>query len=234
LSNGVSVHKGNYKKREDIGSLNNSEIAIQAKKTENSKVFIKTISNKPIFVSNLNSNRAYSKKISFEKEINKKLVVSKLNSIANYFEPGEKCDEIIFKNGEELRVKLLEINEKKIVYKKCDNLTGPSYTKSKKNIFMVLYSDGSKDIFVTDDKSESKKTNKDETDIPLIYGGMGLFFSTLVPLPFLGLILGCIGMFKYKKNPEKSTTMAKLLSIVSIIIGSLISLYVVALLIYGF
>ena len=217
LSNGVLVQKKSYKKDWVISSSDNSKIAVQSKKTESSKVFIKTFNDTPEFVSNLNSNRAESKKISFKKKNNKKLMVSKLNTIANYFEPGGKCDEIIFKNGEKLMVKILEINQRKIVYKKCDNLTGQSYTKSKTDVFMVSYSDGTKDVFVSDEKY-----------IPLMYGGVGLLLSTLLPIPFLGVILGCIGLYKYRKNPEKSTTLAKVVSIIAIILNSLISLFVLA------
>ena len=87
---------------------------------------------------------------------------------------------------------------------------------------MILYSDGTKDTFVSDDKSDSKKIREEE-NIPLMYGGMGLLFSTLCPIPFLGLILGCIGLFKYKKNPERYSRIGKVLSIVAIIVGALIS-----------
>ncbi len=222
LSNGLSVHKRSYKKRWSMSTSNNSEIAVKFKKTESSKVFIKTINDTPTFVSKLNSNKVDSKKTSLKKKIIKKLMVSKLNSIPDYFEPEEKCDEIILKNGKELNVKIVEINETKIVYKKCDNLTGSSFTKSKSDVFMILYSDGTKDIFVSDDKNESKKTSE-EKNIPLMYGGMGLLFSTLIPIPFLGLILGCIGLFKYKKNPERSSRIGKVLSLAAIIVGLLIS-----------
>ena len=232
LSNGVSVHKRSSKKEWSISSSNNSEIAVQFNKTESSKVFIKTINDRLTFAGKLNLKKVDLKKTSLRKKIIKKSMYSELNSIANYSEPRGKCDEIILKNGEELRVKILEINETNIVYKICGYLTGPSHTKSKNDILMVLYSDGTKDIFVSDDKNESKKTSKEE-DIPLAYGGMGLIFSSLLPIPFLGLIFGCIGLFNYKKNPDKSTKLARNLCITAIIIGIPIILFTVALILDG-
>ena len=226
LSNGVSVQKRSYKKGWGISSSNTSELAVQSNKTESSKVFVKTINDRSTSVSNLISNKADSKKLFLKKKISEKLMVSKLNSSSNYVEPGEKCDSIILKNGKKLSVKLLEINETNIVYKKCSYLTGPSYTESKSAVFMVLYSDGTKDTFVSDDKNDSKKTSKEE-DVPLAYGGIGLLLSTLLPIPFLGLIFGCIGLFKYKKNPDKSTKLAKTLSLAAIIFGLMISLFAV-------
>ena len=80
MSNGVLVQKKSYKKDWGISSSDNSKIAVQSKKTESSKVFIKTFNDTPEFVSNLNSNRAESKKISFKKketeliEIEKKII----------------------------------------------------------------------------------------------------------------------------------------------------------------
>lgn len=37
----------------------------------------------------------------------------------------EECDVLYKKDGDELRLKVLEIDETRIKYKKCDNLNGP-------------------------------------------------------------------------------------------------------------
>ena len=99
LSNGVSVHKRSSKKEWSISSSNNSEIAVQFNKTESSKVFIKTINDRLTFAGKLNLKKVDLKKTSLRKKIIKKSMYSELNSIANYSEPREKCDEIILKNG---------------------------------------------------------------------------------------------------------------------------------------
>jgi hypothetical protein len=64
-------------------------------------------------------------------------------------------DEITFRNGETLKVKVLEIGSSDIVYKKADNLTGPSYSTSKDKVFMIKYENGTKDVFGTDQASAS-------------------------------------------------------------------------------
>lgn len=64
-------------------------------------------------------------------------------------------DEITFRNGETLKAKILEIGTSGIVYKKTDNLTGPSYTISKDKVFMIKYDNGTKDVFGVDQASAS-------------------------------------------------------------------------------
>ena len=56
-------------------------------------------------------------------------------------------DVIIFKNGEELKVKVKEVSPTTVIYNKYDNLNGPVYSESRSAIFMVKYENGSKDVF---------------------------------------------------------------------------------------
>ena len=64
-------------------------------------------------------------------------------------------DEITFRDGETLKVKVLEIGSSDITYKKADNLTGPSYSVSKDKVFMIKYENGTKDVFGTDQAAAS-------------------------------------------------------------------------------
>jgi hypothetical protein len=58
-----------------------------------------------------------------------------------------KAQDVIFKNDKtELKAKVSEITETGIKYKKWDNLDGPVYTISKSEVFMILYSNGQKEI----------------------------------------------------------------------------------------
>ena len=50
-------------------------------------------------------------------------------------------------DGDEIKAKVLEINDKNIKYKKYSNLTGPTYDMDKSNIFLIKYESGDKDIF---------------------------------------------------------------------------------------
>lgn len=56
-------------------------------------------------------------------------------------------DVIIFKNGNELKVKVKEITPTSVMYLNYENLQGPTYTESRSSIFMVKYENGYKDVF---------------------------------------------------------------------------------------
>ena len=56
-------------------------------------------------------------------------------------------DIITLKSGDEIKAKVQEIGTDNVKYKKYDNLTGPTYTLLKTEIFMIKYENGEKDIF---------------------------------------------------------------------------------------
>lgn len=56
-------------------------------------------------------------------------------------------DEITFRSGDILKAQVIEIGSDEIVYKKFDNLSGPSYTVKKNLVFMIKYKNGAKDVF---------------------------------------------------------------------------------------
>lgn len=66
-------------------------------------------------------------------------------------------DIMIFKDGSEMEVKVVQINSDNVLYKKFNNLEGPDYTELKQIIFMIKYENGSKDIFKEDTERESKE-----------------------------------------------------------------------------
>jgi len=55
-------------------------------------------------------------------------------------------DVIVKKNGDEINVKILEIGISEIKYKKSENMEGPTYSESKKEIFYVKFANGSKEV----------------------------------------------------------------------------------------
>jgi hypothetical protein len=69
-------------------------------------------------------------------------------------------DIILFKSGDELKAKVLDIKEDIISYKKWDNIEGPTYTTSKDKVFMVKYINGTKDVF----SAEQPISNNSITD----------------------------------------------------------------------
>lgn len=114
---------------------------------------------------------------------------------------GFSQDVIIFKSGDELKVKILEIGVSDIKYKKADTTeSNPIYQVFKSSVLMIRYSNGSKDIF-NDEKNYHDTTinssNEDlyikgEKDATIYYkgfhgAGTGTFILTLLN-PVLGLI----------------------------------------------
>eukprot|EP01098_Paradermamoeba_levis_P014863 TRINITY_DN7298_c0_g1_i1.p1 TRINITY_DN7298_c0_g1~~TRINITY_DN7298_c0_g1_i1.p1 ORF type:complete len:296 (+),score=-29.46 TRINITY_DN7298_c0_g1_i1:511-1398(+) len=56
-------------------------------------------------------------------------------------------DNLIFRNGTELPVKVLEVSPSQLKYRRQDNLDGPVYTISVANLLLVKYANGTKDVF---------------------------------------------------------------------------------------
>ncbi len=76
---------------------------------------------------------------------------TKLNP--RHISSNEDCDILTLKNGEELKVKVLEIGQSEIKYKKCDNQNGPTISIRKSKVFSIKYPNGSKDIITTNSSS---------------------------------------------------------------------------------
>ena len=59
-------------------------------------------------------------------------------------------DLITLKTGEQIRSKIMEVGQTDIKYKKIDNQNGPVYVVVKSDISNILYENGTKDVFNTD------------------------------------------------------------------------------------
>ena len=109
-------------------------------------------------------------------------------------------DVITKSDGEEVKAKVLEVTQSEIKYKKFDNPSGPTFTILKKEVFMIRYENGSKDVFNSD--KESKISNEDvnnemfekgKRDAQLQYkgknsGAIWTGAAAAFTLPILGLI----------------------------------------------
>ena len=86
-------------------------------------------------------------------------------------------DFIILKNGDEIKAKVLEINDNSIDYKRFTNVNGPTYHLNKSEIFMIKYESGDKDVFnasasavaTTTTKVEYKATVVKSTPVEFVY-----------------------------------------------------------------
>ena len=58
-------------------------------------------------------------------------------------------------NGEDIYAKIIEVGQSEIKYKRFDNLEGPIFTVAKREVLMVRYENGTKDIFSTERSASS-------------------------------------------------------------------------------
>ena len=65
-------------------------------------------------------------------------------------------DLIMLKDGSEIKSKVTEVNIEDIKYKKYENPDGPTYTIPKNKVFLIKYSNGSKDIISENVTQKSK------------------------------------------------------------------------------
>jgi hypothetical protein len=68
-------------------------------------------------------------------------------------------DNITLKNGDEVKAKVIEINETEIKYKNFENQDGPTRIVYKSEVFLIKYQNGTKDVF----NEESVKTINNNT-----------------------------------------------------------------------
>ncbi|HOY40076.1 MAG TPA: porin family protein, partial [Bacteroidales bacterium] len=75
----------------------------------------------------------------------------------------DSCDMIILRNGEEISAKVLEIGIHEIKFKKCDNLNGPTISILKNDVFMIKYSNGTKEVMKSTDNFSTDNSDKTAT-----------------------------------------------------------------------
>ena len=68
---------------------------------------------------------------------------------------SQKYDLIIKTDKTEVKAKVIQIEDYNVVYKKFENIDGPSYNISKSDVFMILYANGTKETFDTPRQNET-------------------------------------------------------------------------------
>ena len=58
-----------------------------------------------------------------------------------------KQDVIVYKNGTEMIVKILEVSGSEVKFKKQDNLDGPTFVVAKTDLFKIKYANGTEEVF---------------------------------------------------------------------------------------
>jgi hypothetical protein len=131
----------------------------------------------------------------------------------------DSCDLIVFKDGSEVRSKIIKISDDIIEFKQCNNLNGPAFELSTSKISWIELSNGERYTPQQDNKIDEKKVNEESMHNPmsfifgilsLILTMLGAFLVTTFPIHmiflFLGLITGIaafssgINGQKYKRN----------------------------------
>lgn len=121
---------------------------------------------------------------------------------------SSKCDLILFKNGDEILAKVLEITPAEVKYKRCDNIEGPTITVNKSSVFSLTYANGSKEIMKTEifgtnnsniNENNSQNKKKGLAIASLVLGIVGFFFGG----GLLGLIFGAIQLSLIRKYPNE-------------------------------
>ena len=138
---------------------------------------------------------------------------------------NEPCDILTLRDGSEISAKVVEITSNEIKYKKCDYQDGPLYTKLKSDVFMIKYSNGTKDVFSSKETSDSGVKSRlerlEEMDRNPTYtktNGMaiaGFVLSVVGPIfvfEYFGIsiiaaigaiVFSYIGLFKIKNHPTR-------------------------------
>ena len=74
-------------------------------------------------------------------------------------------DVITLKNGNEVEALVQEVEVEIIKYKKFENQTGPTYTVTKSEVFMIKYQNGEKDVFQIENQTKGQQiASRQETD----------------------------------------------------------------------
>lgn len=64
-------------------------------------------------------------------------------------------DILTYKNGDEAKVKVIEVTSSEVKFKKADNINGPLYTILKADLFMIVFENGTKELFGNQSKTET-------------------------------------------------------------------------------
>ena len=124
------------------------------------------------------------------------------------------CDTVVFKAGNMLLAKVVEIGLNEIKYRECENLSGPLISILKSDVFVIKYPNGTRDYFdqmAPVIKSETTNTAVAQPEQPKIAGiGIAGFVASLLgllvaglPLGIFAIIAGSLGLGRIERNPGK-------------------------------
>ena len=130
-------------------------------------------------------------------------------------------DQLVKRNGEELTVRLTEITDSTVSYKRLDNLEGPVFIAAKKEILFIRYANGTKEIF--DENGQVKLTESAPVTIanPDAYTAPS---RTVVPVTLSGREMNVQGMTDASRHYSRYTGAGTGTLLPSLLINGLVGL----------
>jgi heme/copper-type cytochrome/quinol oxidase subunit 4 len=176
------------------------------------------------FQEEANLSTMQNAKIAQEIENQNSIIIHKpfKNHTRVYTETNE-CDEIICKNGEIIKAKIIEISEDNIRYRMCpENKDRPSYSILKSKVLVISYKNGEKEVIK---QSENYNQGMRNSDYNYPQNKPSSNSMSILSLIF-GIIsvLGIIPFFKKIEDPYVNIiviTIGLILSLLSILFGVL-------------
>ena len=141
----------------------------------------------------------------------------------------ETCETVVLTDGRRLTVKVLEITQTEVRYRKCNYPDGPVVVINKTDVDRVIYENGAEDIIsgysaprqgaITQGGTETISKRLEVLGLlSMIFGILGLFVAG-IPLGVTAVILGFISLGKFASRPNEF--MGRGFMIAGLIIGFL-------------
>jgi hypothetical protein len=137
-------------------------------------------------------------------------------------------DVLLLQNADEIAVKILEIDERNIKYKRCDNINGPTYSISKSRVALIKYANGTKEVVMPEPAYKVAEQDKPpKPEMPrkvnplglaslllyllgsILFRGLtasaysGSMLVFLLILSIAPLIMAYISLFQFKREPNR-------------------------------
>lgn len=176
---------------------------------------------------------------SFQKKEAEEPVATAKSTIKPSAQSDEPCDDLIFRDGSEVKGKVSEVNATEIKYKKCDMPDGPVYTVKKSEVFMIKYANGTREVFKEEAKPnpEKPKTPPLKRVHPMAITALILGIASFVVF-FIGLlgsilaiVLADIAIERINRQPDVYeglvlAKIGKILGIIYLVILAIVLLFV--------
>ncbi len=138
-------------------------------------------------------------------------------------------DVLLLQNADELSVKVIEINEQAIKYKRCDNINGPTYTIAKNKVALIKYANGIKEVIQQDAPVRTKEPELIKKDtgprkvnmlglisliahiaVSILVRGVSASATTglgiagfVIIIGLAALVMAYVALFQFRREPER-------------------------------